>query len=189
LLELGEAETARRVIAVFAQPLEDQAEGMSSMVGAALAYLHGREAFVVAKDGGEVDRPRTPDELAKAAVELLAEWASPTHLRIAIEVMENYHVNSNKAAQGMIPTTVALAGAEVGATIEYPQAEDRGFAFASEPIAVYEGVVVVEVTFDRPLEAGTQVRVVVTYQACTEDACLAATSKEVRISAPTVARE
>jgi hypothetical protein len=118
---------------------------------------------------------------------LLAEWASPTHLRIAIEVMENYHINSNKAAQGMIPTTVALAGAkgaEVGATIEYPEAEERAFAFANEPIAVYEGVVVVEVTFDRPLEAGTQVRVVVTYQACTEEACLAATSKEVRIKAP-----
>jgi uncharacterized protein YyaL (SSP411 family) len=187
LLELGEPETARQVLAVFAQSLEDQAEGMSSMVGAALAFLEQHEPFTVSTQGRETDRPRTPDEQAKAAVELLAEWASPTHLRLAIEVMENYHINSNRPAQGLIPTTLAVLGprgAELSATIEFPDPEERQFDFAAEPLNVYEGVVVVEITLDEPLPPGTPVRAVVTYQACTQDACLPATSKETRIAAP-----
>lgn len=186
-LELAEPETARQVLAVFAQSLEDQAEGMASMVGAALAFLEQQEPFVVSTEGKDADRPKTPDEQAKAAVELLAEWASPTHLRLAIEVMENFHINSNRPAQGMIPTTVAVhgpRGAELSATIEFPDPEERTFAFATEPMQVYEGVVVVEITLSEPLPRGTPIRAIVTYQACTQDACLAATSKETRIAAP-----
>ena len=186
-LALDEPETARQVLAVFAQSLEDQAEGMSSMVGAALAFLEQHERFVVSTEGKDANRPRTPDEQAKAAVELLAEWASPIHLRLAIEVMENYHINSNRPAQGMIPTTVAIhgpRGAELSATVEFPDPEERTFPFATEPMQVYEGVVVVEITLNEPLPRGTPLRAIVTYQPCTQDACLAATSKETRIAAP-----
>jgi hypothetical protein len=75
-------------------------------------------------------------------------------------------------------------GAELSATIEFPDPEERQFDFAAEPLNVYEGVVVVEITLDEPLPPGTPVRAVVTYQACTQDACLPATSKETRIAAP-----
>jgi uncharacterized protein YyaL (SSP411 family) len=188
LLELGEPDIARQVLAVFAQSLEDQAEGMSSMVGVALEYLHHHEPFTVSTAGeADGDRPLTPDQLAKAAVELLAEWESPTRLRVAMEVMETYHVNANRAVQGMIPTTLAVAGphgADVGVTVEYPPGEERKFDFASEAIQVYEGVVVLLAELGNPLPPGTALRVVATYQACTEEACLAATSKEIQVVTP-----
>src|SRR5206468_1343090 len=79
LTELGATDTARQVLAVFAQSLEDQAEGMSSMVQAALEYLRANEPFTVATDEQVAShRPPTPDQLAKSAVELAAEWESPT---------------------------------------------------------------------------------------------------------------
>ena len=67
------------MIAVFAQALEDSAEGMSSMVHAALLYLQRHEPFTVspAAPPEQTDRPPTPDQLAKSAVELSAEWQSP----------------------------------------------------------------------------------------------------------------
>jgi uncharacterized protein YyaL (SSP411 family) len=188
LLELGEVETARQVLAVFAQALEDSAEGMSSMVQAALQYLAHYEPFTVS--GGDAaadaDRPASPDQLAKAAVELWAEWASPTELRVHVKVLDTFHLNSNRAAEGLIPTTLALAsrGGDTEVTVDYPPGEERRFAFTSEPLRVYEGTVAIVARLSKPLPTGTGMRATLSYQPCTEDACLVATSKQIEFAAP-----
>jgi uncharacterized protein YyaL (SSP411 family) len=189
LLALGDADAARRTIAMFAQQLEDHAEGMSSMVQAALVYLAKHEPFTVSTGGPEQvdDRPASPDQLAKAAVEFSAAWDSPTELRVKAKVLDGFHVNANQAAQGMIPTTLALSvprGVEVSAQVDYPPGEERRFAFATEAIRVYEGEVTIAAKMDWPLPTGTPVRVVLTYQACTDQACLPATNKTVEVAAP-----
>jgi uncharacterized protein YyaL (SSP411 family) len=179
LAELGEMEAARRVLAVFAQQLEDQAEGMSSMAEAALVYLAKAGAFTVA-DGEQVDRPATPGQVAKGAVELAAEWVGEGELHVRVKVLEGFHINANRAAQGLIPTTLGVsAGADSRAVIEYPPGEERRFAFANEAIRVYDGEVVIVARVGRA--AGVRVRVTLTYQACTEDACLPATSKSIEV--------
>jgi hypothetical protein len=188
LLELGDAEAARQTIAVFAQQLEDHAEGMSSLVQATLAYLGRHEPFTVSAAGEQEDeRVTSPDQLAKAAVELSGEWASPTELLVTAKVLDTFHLNANRAAQGMIPTTLTLAlprGVDGSATVDYPPGEERRFAFVSEAIRVYEGEVIFVARLAQPLPAGTPVRAVLTYQPCTEDACLAATSKAIELMAP-----
>jgi hypothetical protein len=142
LIELGDVDEARRTIAVFAQPLEDNAEGMSSMVQAALHAVGAHGAFTVSANdpaAAAEDRPATPDQLARAAVELSAEWESPTELHVRVKVLDGFHLNANKPAQGMIPTTVAIAaarGASAQATVDYPPGEERKFAFASEAIRI-----------------------------------------------------
>ena len=185
LLDLGQVETARRVLAVFAQTLEDQAEGMSSMVQAGLQYLKTLQPFAVSTPDQAADRPPTPDQLAKAAVELSTQWESPTQLRVNVKVLEGFHLNANRAAQGMIPTTLAITaarGQQLEATIDYPPGEQRRFAFASEPIRVYEGTVTLAVRFEKPITPGATLRLILTYQPCTEDACLSATSKQIEVS-------
>jgi uncharacterized protein YyaL (SSP411 family) len=188
LAELGAADTARQVLAVFAQSLEDQAEGMSSMVQAALEYLKANEPFTVSTDQQSAgNHPPTPDQLAKSAVELSAQWASPTELRVHVKVLDTFHLNANRAAQGMIPTTLALAGprgAAVAAHVDYPPGEERQFAFAGEAIRVYDGEVTIAVQLDQTLPAGTKLRAALTYQACTEDACLSATTQAIDLTAP-----
>jgi uncharacterized protein YyaL (SSP411 family) len=188
LTELGAADIARQVLAVFAQSLEDQAEGMSSMVQAALEYLKTNEPFTVSTDEQATgDHPPTPDQLAKSAVELSADWASPTELRVHVKVLDTFHLNANRAAQGMIPTTLALVGprgAAIAAHVEYPPGEERQFAFAGEPIRVYEGKVTIAAQLEQPLPPATKLRAALTYQPCTEEACLSATTQAIDVTAP-----
>jgi hypothetical protein len=87
----------------------------------------------------------------------------------------------------MIPTTLALAGprgAAIVAHVNYPPGEERQFAFAGEPIRVYEGEVTIAAQLDLPLPPGTKLRGVLTYQACTEDACLSATTQAIDVTTP-----
>jgi hypothetical protein len=184
LLELGDAESARRVLAVFAQSLEDQAEAMSSMIQTTLLYLLNGEPFTVST-AEQADRPPTPDQLARAAVELSAEWTSPTELRVNVKVLDGLHLNANRAAQGLIPTTLALAirDDDIDATIDYPPGEERRFSFATEPIRVYHGTVTIAARLSKP-PTGGGLRAVLTYQPCTDDACLSATSKIIELPAP-----
>jgi len=187
LTELGDADAARRVLAVFAQPLEDQGEGMSSMIQAALTYLGaGHAPFTVSSESGRVDGENlpTPDQRAKAAVELSAEWASATELRVSVKVLDSFHLNANRAAQGMIPTTLAMSGGRgvvLAADTEYPPGEERRFAFAPEPIRVYEGTVTIVVRLAEAPAAGVRIRATLTFQPCTEDACLAATAVTIDV--------
>lgn len=188
LIEVGAAETGRQVLAVFAQSLEDQAEGMSSMLQAALEYLKSNEPFSVATDQQAAnDQPPTPDQLAKSAVQLSSEWASPTELRVRVKVLDGFHLNANRAAQGMIPTTLAIVaarGASLAATIDYPPGEERRFAFATETIRVYDDEMTIVARLTEPPPPGTKLRAALTYQACTQDACLAATSQAIELIAP-----
>jgi hypothetical protein len=186
LLELGDVEDARQTLAVFAQSLEDGAEGMSSMVQAGLAYLAEHEAFTVSSTEETVDRPATPEQLAKAAVELSADWESTTELRVNVRVLDAFHINTNRAAPGLIATSLAVAsrGGDAEVTVDYPPGEERRFAFAPEPLHVYEGMVTIVARFSKALPPGTGIRATLSYQPCTEDACLAATSKSIELAAP-----
>jgi len=183
LLELGEVEEARRTLAVWAQSMEDHAEAMSAMVQGAMAYLTKHEPFTVSGAGEEeVERVGSPDRLAKEAVDLSSRWASPTELLVMVAIREGYHLNANKAAQGLVPTTLTISGMrEPEVKIEYPPGEERAFAFATEAIRVYEGTVTIVARFVRP---PWTVRASLTYQPCTEDACLSATTRQLDVGAP-----
>ena len=100
-------------------------------------------------------------------------------------VLDTFHLNASKAAQGMIPTTLAISGTrglEIKPQIDYPPGEARRFAFTTEPLHVYAGQVTLLARFDTPVPPGSSLRAVLTYQPCTDDACLPATSKGLEIS-------
>ena len=125
--------------------------------------------------------------LASATNSPAASWNSPTELRVRASVQGGFHLNANHAAQGMIPTTLSLAvprDVDVTAEIDYPPGDERRFPFATEAIRVYDGEVTIIVRLDRPLPAGTVLRAALTYQPCTEEACLPAVSKTLDVTAP-----
>ncbi len=188
LLELGQADLARRTLAEFSQQMSDHPDGMSSMIQATLQYLEKYPSFVVsAADEPREDAPPSADELARAAVTLSAEWASATELRIEANIAGGYHLNANRAAQGLIPTTLALAAEmETGDDLEidYPAGDERQVAFATEPLAVYAGTVAIAVRFAKALPSGVRIRATLTYQPCTDDSCLSATGKVIETIAP-----
>ena len=99
-------------------------------------------------------------------------------LAAVLEIEDGWHVNAHEPSfDYLIPTalTVTLPDGWGAASVVYPQAVSRTFAFAEQPLAVYQGRVVMLAAL--PVPAGTAdgrypVAAAVTYQACDDDSCL-----------------
>jgi len=190
LRELGDAELARKTIAEFSAGMAEHPDGMSSMLQASLEFLEKYPAFTVSaeEDGAaRVEAPESPDELARAAVALSAAWVTAKHLRITVKIDPAYHLNDHKAAEGLVPTALSVAASytgEQGVQVQYPPGAVRPFPFAEKGLSIYEGTIAIEVMFGSSLPTGTRVRATLTYQPCTEEACLSATGKVVETIVP-----
>jgi hypothetical protein len=193
LLDLGRVEDARSTLAVFAQALENGAEGMSSMVQAADQYLRKAEPFTVSAAKGEAaagrgaERPMSPQEVAAGIVGVGARWASPVELHLRLDVLKGFHINAHHpdgdADLPLIPTTLTVVGeAARGAEVEYPPGEEQSFSFAGRPIRVYDGKVTVVVRIIAPLPKGAALRLNLSYQACDDSACLAPVTKQIEVA-------
>ena len=98
---------------------------------------------------------------------------------VALEVAVELHVNANPPTfDYLIPVTLSIEGPE-GITVArafYPEAEQVEFPYAEEPLAVYEGTVVIgmelEIAADAPL-GEHNLELSVRYQACNDRACFA----------------
>jgi DsbC/DsbD-like thiol-disulfide interchange protein len=97
---------------------------------------------------------------------------------VVAEIAEGYHIQANKVLEDyLIPATLTAElphGVKLLDTT-YPPAQQRGFKFHAEPMAVYEGKILVrmklEAAPDAPLGA-VKIPLTLRYQACGEDFCL-----------------
>jgi hypothetical protein len=94
------------------------------------------------------------------------------------EVAEGYHVQANKVlADYLIPLTLTPelpAGFRVVGT-EYPKAQVKKFPFAAQPMAVYEGRIVVRMTLETAAGVPTgavKIPMTLRFQACNDQLCL-----------------
>jgi thiol:disulfide interchange protein len=105
---------------------------------------------------------------------------------VVLSIPGGLHVNSNRpTGEYAIPTTVRATarGVKIG-RVSYPRGHNRKFAFSENSINVYEGRV--PFTFDVTVPAtfkgnSVAVRVVVNYQACTNEVCYPPKSKEITL--------
>ena len=180
LLDLDQPEPARKTLEVFAQQIQANAEGMSSMIQAAIAYISRQGAIdVIATKSAHADRPLTPEQIAQGVVSLDAELVSDTELHLTLSILGGFHINSHDAAPGLIATNVTVRGLDV-ARIDYPPGELREFAFADEPIRVYDNHAIIVVRLNRPPEKNFSVSI--SYQPCDENACLPPITKTLQIA-------
>jgi suppressor for copper-sensitivity B len=133
-----------------------------------------------------------PPRPEKAEVHLAVDrtaYESGGTARIAalVSIEHGWHVHSNKPTlEYLIPTVLDLQ-LPVGwpeETIQYPQAEIQTFTFAEEPLAVYDGDVVIlsEVKIPEGLPAGIfPVRASLRYQACDDSQCLPPVTTEAEV--------
>ena len=184
--ELDKPEVARRVIEVFAGQLRRGTEGMSSMLQAAHLYVKEHGAIEItmesnaARRSGRPTRQATPEQIAAGVVDVRAAWVEPTRLDVHVEVMEGFHVNANAAVQGLIPTSIAAVGTELS-DVAYPAAAQRKFAFADEPLPVYDSAFTITLRFKQPPPTGQPLTLRLTYQACNEDSCLPPITKQFEL--------
>ena len=107
---------------------------------------------------------------------------------VVLSIPGGLHVNSNRpTSEYAIPTTVKATakGVKIG-RVSYPRGHNRKFDFSESPINVYEGRV--PFTFNITVPStfsgnSVAVRVVVNYQACTNEVCYPPKSKEITLRA------
>ena len=168
MVELGDRETAKRTLAIFANQLSQQGEGMSAMIGAAMEYVRQHGPLAVSRsENSSTDQPLAPEELAKQVVRIETDWINPSELNVNLIVLKPFHVNSHSPAKGMIATDLQVADAEVE-TIEYPAGE------------IYAGEVTIRVKFKQPIQS--PLRISLRYQACDESACLPPVTQVIDVS-------
>ena len=106
------------------------------------------------------------------------EAGGPARLAVVLTIAEGWHVNAHEPTYDyLIPTelVVELPEGWPAAEVAYPPAERATFAFADEPLDVYEGRVALVASFRLPAGAPAgehPVAAEVTYQACDDDSCL-----------------
>jgi DsbC/DsbD-like thiol-disulfide interchange protein len=107
---------------------------------------------------------------------------------ITMNIPTGLHVNSNRpSSQYSIATTVRISGSGVrSASVSYPRGRDRKFEFSETPVNVYQGTVRFPFSVSVPARyngKSLSLRVVVHYQACTNEVCYPPRDKEIALTA------
>ena len=141
--------------------------------------------------------PDGKDAVVQASLRWSTDGARPgdrISLAVVLDIKSPYHINSNKAKEGFIPTTIELVNVPTGvqaSTPVFPPAHDVDFGVGAdkEKIPVFSGRVTVQIPMavmgsakpgDRPVE------VKVAYQACDDKNCLFPTSVTEKTILPVV---
>ncbi len=176
MVQLGRVEMARNTVAVFAQGLENHGEGMSALVEAAARWVENHGAVEVAAKTSQVLRPSTPKDTAERIVKATATWDSPLQCSIELIIQRGFHIQAHDAGDGLIATTL---GVPEGATVDYPPGKETRLDFADGLVRVYEGTVILRVTFaTRPTST---IKLGLTYQACDASACLPVVTRAIEL--------
>ena len=173
-------EHAAAALRAFATQLEQAPDGARMMSVAVLRYHadSGEVAELPAKVAGEVPG-EAPGEVRETPMQTLAARAVRPHLELhradeqgwrrfelSLEIEAELHLQANPAsAEYLVPTEVTVTDAELG-EVDYPAASRLDSGFAEEPIAVYEGSIVI---VGKVSGEGTMH---LSYQACSETGCL-----------------
>ena len=99
-----------------------------------------------------------------------------------MQIENPYHIYTNSAAKGLIPTQLRVTDSTVVESIDYPSGESRRFAFADEVASVYSGTIQIAVRFRQPVTK--PIEMALEYQACDDNACLAPVIKRFEVPAP-----
>lgn len=124
-----------------------------------------------------------PPKPQKATLSVLADYTayeagSTARIAAKVTIDEGWHVNSFKPTfEFLIPTVLDLELPQgwPQEKVSYPKSEMQTFAFADQPLAVYDGQVVILSELQVPPEASPgkfPVRASLRYQACNDTQCL-----------------
>lgn len=109
-------------------------------------------------------------------------------VKLRAKITPGYHINSNKPHEEYLIPLRLLLGAEplTVEAIKYPTPHDEKYSFSEKPLSVLTGDFDIAVTLKAPATLTPQMHVLVgklRYQACSDTACLAPKTLEVRITA------
>lgn len=138
-----------------------------------------------------------PTQVVQARTLLAADSAhAGASLKAAIkaQIASGYHINDHHPTlEYLIPTEVKFDPSKqiAVAKVDYPKGEPTKFAFADQPLSVYQGTLLVGVLLRVApgVPAGNyELEGKLAYQACNENACLPPASAPLKLSVKVVDR-
>ncbi len=132
-------------------------------------------------------KPEQKASLVLNADRTAYDAGSAARVAALVTIEAEWHVNSNKPTYDyLIPTVLTLELPEgwTQEKVHYPPAEMQRFAFADQPLAVYDGDVVIVADLKVPAGAAAGTHAVhgsLRYQACNDSQCLPPVSTKAEI--------
>jgi suppressor for copper-sensitivity B len=126
-------------------------------------------------------------DLSVTADRTAYEPGETARIAAKVTVEEGWHVNSNTPTfDYLIPTklNLELPAGWPDESVRYPKHEMKSFAFADQPLAVYDGKIVILSEVKLPADAqkgSVPVRVTLRYQACNDSQCLPPVTTDSRV--------
>lgn len=135
---------------------------------------------------GEIRRPEKARFVLNAD-RTAYEAGATAQLAALVSIDSGWHVNSNRPTYDyLIPTALELAlpSGWPKAAVKYPAAKKKTFAFADEPLSVFDGEVVIAAAVAVPADAAKglyPIQAQLRYQACNDSQCLPPVTTQARI--------
>jgi uncharacterized protein YyaL (SSP411 family) len=172
--QLNFAETAARALAAFAVQANHHGQNMCTTVEAIARFIEKHGPLRVEPSQGETARVAAPNELAERAVDVLWRFDTDTRVAIELRIVPGMHITAGTV--DLASPDTALAG------IERPMAEAKQYAYADQPQHVYEGAATFVVNLHQAPAAEESIKLNLTYQPCTEEACLPRVTRTIEIA-------
>ena len=200
---------ASRLFHAYATSMKEKPGRFPSMILALRNHLYGERVFnrhradddgrnaslnvfineaVIGSTSTRTEAAFNDKAKVEAHLEVAASGTDTFDATVSIYIEEGWHINANPASlPGLIPTAVTF-NADVPITVDaltYPPGETMRFAFAEEPLDVYQGAVRLSARIGvepASLTEGTQLYATLYFQACNDTVCLE--PGEVALSAP-----
>jgi uncharacterized protein YyaL (SSP411 family) len=117
--------------------------------------------------------PHDPVEVALSRTSLAVTPQAPGRFDVTLTIDEGHHVNAHEpGVKGLTGLTVQAVGRGWAVDVAYPAAEALRNELFADDLLVYTGSVTLPVTVRQVAPEPGRLHIVLTYQACTDRACL-----------------
>ncbi len=171
---LGMTEVAARAIGVFAFQATHHGEAMSTIVQAVLQFVqnHG-DIRMEPVEGSSAIKIDMPQATAVKVVDIKSSFRGDRQVLVELNIADGHHLSSDTSLESPM---------DVIEHIVVPPPVRRKYGYSDEEQAVLEGKVRILVTLKIPPTPGTSIPLRLTYQACTDSACLPTVSRGLSIT-------
>jgi uncharacterized protein YyaL (SSP411 family) len=124
---------------------------------------------------GETGAANRAMQVSVEPSEVSLSFGESATVTITLRIAEGMHINAHEpGAEFLIPLRVQIIGGEgLEADMDYPEGVLTAFKVADEQLKAYFGTVVVKVRLHRIGPMSERPQLAITYQSCTDKACLA----------------
>ncbi len=170
---LGLIESAAKALGVYAVQSNHHGEAMNTQVLAALQFIQNRGDLRVEPSGDGRVTLEMPQAQAVRVVEIQSGWKGDRQIMVELTVADGYHLSAETGLESPMDVIEHIA---------VPPPVSKKYAYADEEQSVLEGRIRILITLKSAPQPGTTIPLRLTYQACTDNACLPTVSRGLSIT-------